>query len=309
MSLYGRLAPRGPNGLGYGSTAEEATEGLDLSGKTYLVTGCNSGLGLETVRVLRLRGAHVVGTARTRDKAEAAGAVHHGLRGPFTAMACELSEPRSVRACIAEIAGRGLRLDGIIANAGIMALPKLEKAFGYELQFFTNHVGHFLLVTGLLEHLSETARVVVVSSEAHRRAPRETIDWDNLRGERGYDPWGAYGRSKMANILFARQLARRFAGTARTANALHPGVIKTNLGRHMGAIANAGWAFLSPLFFKSIPEGAATQCFVATHPSVASVSGQYFSHCQIARPRPDALDDEKAKKLWEISEQIAAEVG
>jgi WW domain-containing oxidoreductase len=306
MSLYSMLAPKGPNGFGYGSTAEDVTSGLDLKGKTVLVTGCNSGLGFETVRVLRLRGAHVIGTARTRAKADEAGASQGGLAGAFTGLACELSDPRSVRACVADLQGRGTTLDAIIANAGIMALPKLEKSNGLELQFFTNHVGHFLLVTGLLDRLTDDARVVMVSSEAHRNAPKEGIQFDNLSGDRGYAPWAAYGQSKLANILFAKKLARRLEGTRKTANALHPGVIKTNLGRNMGSFAEVAFALVSPIALKNIPEGAATQCFVATSPKARGVTGEYFSNCQVIAPRADARDTALADRLWDKTEEIVA---
>ena len=305
MSLYSMLAGKGPNGFGYGSTAEDVTEGLDLTGKTFLVTGCNSGLGLETMRVLTKRGAHVIGTARTAAKASEAGA---SVGGKTTGVACELAEPASVRAAVERVKSLGTKLDAIVCNAGIMALPKRETAHGYELQFFTNHVGHFLLVTGLLDQLADAGRVVVVSSEAHRQAPPETIRFDDLGAEKSYSPWVAYGQSKIANILFAKELARRFEGTKKTANALHPGVIRTNLGRHMGGVASVAFGLVGPLFLKSIPEGAATETFLATHPSVASTSGLYFSDSNPKKPRRDAEDASKAKKLWEVSEEIAAKV-
>lgn len=306
MSLYSMFARKGPNGFGYGSTAEDVTAGLDLQGKTILVTGCNSGLGFETVRVLRKRGAHVIGTARTKAKADEAGASQRSLAGAFTGLACELSDPRSVRAAVADLQTRGTTLDAIIANAGIMALPKLEKSNGHELQFFTNHVGHFLLVTGLVDRLSAHGRVVMVSSEAHRRAPKEGIQLDNLSGDRGYEPWAAYGQSKLANILFAKKLARKLAGTGKTANALHPGVIKTNLGRSMGSMAGIALGLASPIALKSIPEGAATQCFVAVSPKADGVSGEYFSHCQVIEPRADARDEGLADRLWAKTEEIVA---
>jgi NAD(P)-dependent dehydrogenase (short-subunit alcohol dehydrogenase family) len=307
MSLYSALKPLGPNGFGYGSTAEEVTAGLDLSGKTILVTGCNSGLGLETVRVLRMRGAHVIGTARTVAKAEEAGKSTSG--GQFTGLACELSDPSSVRACVAEVKKRGLFLDALLCNAGIMALPKLEKAHGYELQFFTNHIGHFILVTGLLDQLKEDARVVITSSEAHRNAPKGAIQFDNLSGDRDYGAWSAYGQSKIANIFFAKELAKKFAGTKRTANALHPGVIQTNLGRNMlNPVMNALFSMASPLFLKSIPQGAATQCFLAVHPKAKGISGEYFSDSNPKTPRADANDPAIAKRLWEKSEEIVGKL-
>ncbi len=303
MSIYGWFASKGKSGFGYNSTAEEVTEGLSLDGKTMLVTGCNSGLGLETMRVLAMRGARVVGTARTVEKAKEA---CDGVKGNTVPLACELSDPASVRACVAEVKKQNLALDAIICNAGIMALPKLEKAHGYELQFFTNHIGHFILVTGLLEQLTETGRVVMLSSAAHTQAPKGGIQFDNLDGAKGYSAWGNYGQSKIANLLFAKELARKFEGTKKTANAVHPGVIQTNLGRHMNPVARVLFGTFGPLLLKTVPQGAATEVFVATSPKVADVSGEYFADCNVASPRADANDPELAKKLWAKSEELVA---
>ncbi len=305
MSLYQYFTSKGPSGFGYGSTAEEVTQGLSLEGKTYLVTGCNSGLGQEALRVLALRGARVVGTARTVEKAKEA---CDAVKGSTVPLACELSDPKSVRACVEEVKRQGLELDGLICNAGIMALPKLEKAFGYELQFFTNHIGHFILVTGLLEQLTDTGRVVMLSSGAHSMAPKEGIQFDNLSGEKGYSGWRNYGQSKLANLLFAKELARRFAGTNKTANAVHPGVIRTKLGRHMNSVAGFFFGLFGPVWLKDVPQGAATEVFVATHPSVKDTSGKYFADCNVAPSRKDADDPELAKKLWEVSEKIVSEL-
>jgi WW domain-containing oxidoreductase len=303
MSLYGRLAGKGASGFGYGSTATDVTEGLSLAGQSMLVTGCNSGIGQETLRVLALRGARVIGTARTLEKAERACAAAGGQTLP---LACELSDPASVSACVAAVKHAGARLDAVVCNAGIMALPKLQKAHGYELQFFTNHVGHFMLVTGLLPELSELGRVVVVSSSAHRQAPRAGIEFENLDGSKGYSPWSAYGQSKFANLLFAKELARRLAASKQTANAVHPGVIKTNLQRHMSAPLSVLFNTFGPLALKSTAEGAATQVYVATHPTLAGVSGRYFADCNLATPRADADDAALARRLWETTEQIVA---
>lgn len=303
MSLYSLVAPKGPNGFGYGSTAQDVTEGVSLRGKTFVVTGCNSGLGLETMRVLALRGAHVIGTARTEAKATEAG---RSVSGETTGIACELSDPRSVRAAVKTLAERGTRIDGIVANAGIMALSTLETAHGLELQFLTNHVGHFMLITGLLDRLADDARVVVVSSGAHRNAPEGAIAWDNLDGSKSYDPWTFYGQSKIANILFAKELSRRLAGTKKTANALHPGVIKTNLGRHLNPMVRVGLAVGGVLAFKTIPEGAATQCYLAASPGAAGITGEYWSDCNVAKCRADARDADLAKKLWARTEEIVA---
>ncbi len=304
MSLLAALKPKGPSGFGYGTTAEQATAGVDMRGKTVLITGSNSGLGVETARVLALRGAHVIAAARTKDKAKDACA---GM-GETTPLACELSEPASVRACIEEVKTLGRPLDAIVCNAGIMALPRLEQKHGYELQFFTNHIGHFLLVTGLLDKLAEGGRVVLVSSSAHKGAPREGIQFDNLSGDKGYDPWRNYGQSKLANLLFARELSRRLEGSGKTANALHPGVIQTNLGRHMSAPMRIALGVAKPLFLKSIPQGAATQCYLAAHPDVAKTSGEYFADCNIAPSSPQGQNLDQAQKLWEVSEEIIAKL-
>jgi NAD(P)-dependent dehydrogenase (short-subunit alcohol dehydrogenase family) len=304
MSLTQYFKNKGPSGFSYGSTSEQVTGNISLEGKNILVTGCNSGLGAETVRVLAKRGARILGTARTVEKAREA----LGSYGPdHIALECELANPASVNACVEEIKRLGIKLDAIIANAGIMALPKLEKAHGYELQFFTNHIGHFILVTGLLDSLTETGRVVMLSSGAHNMAPKSGIEFDNLRGEKSYSPWNNYGQSKFANILFAKELARRFSGTQKTANAVHPGVIQTNLSRNMNPVLRFIFGLTSPLFLKSVAQGAATQIYVATHPSLANVSGEYFSDNNIAKCRNDANDAELAKKLWEVSEKIVSE--
>lgn len=302
MSIYSFFKGKGPSGFGYGSSAEDVTAGVSLEGKTILVTGCNSGLGLETMRVLALRGAHVIGTARTADKAKQAGA--SVAAGKMTGLACELSDPTSVRACVESVKKSGVRLDALICNAGIMALPKLEKAHGYELQFFTNHIGHFILATGLLDVLTDDGRLVMLSSGAHTMAPKEGIQFDNLSGDRDYKPWTAYGQSKMANLLFAKEVARRFVGTKKTANAVHPGVIRTNLARSMPSFQQMAFGLVGPLVLKSVGQGAATQTYVAVHPATATISGAYFADCNVAKPRADADDPALAKKLWAESERI-----
>jgi NAD(P)-dependent dehydrogenase (short-subunit alcohol dehydrogenase family) len=301
MSLVSLLKRPGPSGFGYGSTAEQVTEGLDLTGKTYLVTGCATGLGRETVRVLRMRGAQVLGTGRTEARA-------NETCGPLgaTPLACDLSEPPSVLGCVKEVERLGATLDAIICNAGIMCPPALVLQHGIESQFFTNHVGHFLLVTRLLSSLKPEGRVVVVSSNAHRRAPAVGIDFENLSGARGYDPWQAYGMSKLANLLFARRLAAQLAGGRQTVNALHPGVIATDLARSMSAGVRAGLAVGSLLAFKSVAEGAATQVYLAVHPAVARTSGKYFSDCNEKESTPQGRDMGQAERLWGVTEKILA---
>ena len=305
MSLIAHLKGTGPSGFGFASTADDVTAGLNLREHTFIVTGCNSGIGKETVRSLGKRGARVIAAARTEEKARAACAE---LQGELMPAACDLAAPASIRAFVETVKKWGVRPHAIICNAGIMALPKLEQAFGYELQFFTNHIGHFMLVTGLLDDLAETGRVVMVSSDAHRRAPKGGIEFDNLSGSRGYSPWAAYGQSKLANLLFAKELARKLAGTSKTSNAIHPGVIRTNLGRTMPQIAQAALKIAEPIFLKTPAQGAATQCYVATNDKVAGVSGEYFADCNIAEPTAAARDSVLAARLWETSERIVAEL-
>ena len=306
MPLYSLFKPKGPTGFGYGSSAEDVTAGLDLAGRTVLVTGCNSGLGLEAMRVLTKRGAHVIGTARTEAKAKEAAAT---VAGKVTGLECELANPASVRGCVETVKKLGTPIDALIANAGIMALPTLNQAHGYELQFFTNHIGHFILVTGLLDSLAEDGRVVMLSSAAHQMAPKGAIDFDNLSGEKNYKGWIAYGQSKIANLLFAKELARRFAGTKKTANAVHPGVIGTNLGRHLGipaVIGTIGYGIANALVLKTVGQGAATECYVGVNPAASTITGQYWADNNIAKPRADAEDPAIAAKLWDVSEKIVA---
>jgi NAD(P)-dependent dehydrogenase (short-subunit alcohol dehydrogenase family) len=305
MSLYALLKPRGPSGFGYGTTAAEVAAGLSLEGRTVLVTGCSSGLGLETVRVLAARGARVLGAARTEDRArQALAAAGAGAAG--VPLACELDDPASVRACAAAVRRGGTPLDAVVCNAGVMALPRLELVHGVERQLFTNHVGHFLLVTGLLDALAADGRVVVVSSAAHRMAPPEGVRLDDLAAARGYSPWGHYGQSKLANLLFAKELARRLAGTRRTANAVHPGVIATNLTRHLPLPARLLWALAGPLALKTAAQGAATQVYAAAHPAMAGTTGAYLADCNLAPCRRDADDPAAGRALWEATERLVA---
>lgn len=309
MDLMAAIKGRGASGFGYRSTAREVLQGVDLRGKTFLLTGCNSGLGRETLRELTRAGARLIATARTEEKARSAlqevaapGAIARSLP-----LACELADPDSVQACVRSVQADGAALDGIICNAGIMALPDLNQAHGYELQFFTNHIGHFILVTGLLDQLADQARVVMLSSAAHLHPPRAGIDFGNLSGERGYFGWLAYGQSKLANLLFAKELARRLQGTGKTANAVHPGVIRTNLARHAHPVVQASMKLGDP-FLKTPQQGAATQCYVAAHPSAGTASGEYFADCNLAKPSRKARDAGLAAQLWTESEAIVRKV-
>lgn len=293
--------------FGSKSTAEEVTEGLDLSGKTAVITGINSGIGFETMRVLHMRGAHIIGAARTLDKAK-------DVCGQFgertTPVACELSDLDSVVNCSEAVRLLGRPVDILICNAGVMGLPKLEQQMGVELQFFTNHIGHFVLVNRLLNSVDAagSGRIVILSSTAHKGAPRSGIEFDNLSGERHYRPMKAYSQSKLANLLFAKELARRTAERSFTVNAVHPGVIPTNIGRTLNPFLRAafGSAIVRP-FTKNIEQGAATTCYVATNPALNGVSGHYFADCNQAFVSASGRNAKLANRLWDVSLEIAGE--
>ncbi|MCB9675202.1 MAG: SDR family NAD(P)-dependent oxidoreductase [Alphaproteobacteria bacterium] len=304
MSIYGWFQGPGPSGFGYNSTADEVVDGLDLAGRTYLLTGCNSGLGEDALRVLLGRGARVIATARTEEKAAAAIA---GLGGDGVPLACELSEPDSVRAAVKQVIDLGHPLAGIIANAGIMALPQRTVKHGHELQFLTNHIGHYLLVTGLLEQLDADGRVVMLSSTAHMQAPPEGIRFDDVSFEKGYSPWASYGQSKLANLLFAKHLATRLPQPTQTANSVHPGVIMTNLARHWPRFVSVlGKSLGTAIALKTVPQGSATEVYVATHPDAAKHNGEYWADCNVATPSKPGRDAALAARLWEETEKWVA---
>ncbi|MGI9424440.1 MAG: SDR family NAD(P)-dependent oxidoreductase, partial [Hyphomicrobiaceae bacterium] len=189
------------------STAEQVTSGIDLAGRNILVTGCNCGLGLETMRVLALRGAHVFGTARSYEQAEQACS---SVQGQATPLVIELTQFDTIMSAVEQFKTYGIPLHGLILNAGVMQLQKLELVYALEKQFVVNHLGHFLLARELLPALAQAdaVRVITLSSRAYTWAPAAGIDFDNLDGSRSYDPRSAYGQSKLANALFARELAR-----------------------------------------------------------------------------------------------------
>lgn len=288
------------------ATAELVTEGLDLKGKVALVTGCNSGLGYETMRVLAMRGVHVLGTARTMEKAEKACKEVGGKCTPFV---CELSDFASVAACADAVNELGKPIDMLILNAGIMELPELEQVYGMEKQFVVNHLGHFVLANRLIDTVKQAkqGRVVVLSSGRYVSAPPEGIQFDNLSGEKGYEPLMGYGQSKLANALFSQELSRRLAdsGSNATSNAVLPGVIMTNLGRHMPFWKQTLARLIGWTFMRSVEAGAATTCYVATNPNLATVSGHMFIDCNTFEPEgPHMYDRELATKLWKVSEEL-----
>jgi WW domain-containing oxidoreductase len=289
--------------FGRKSTAQEVTDGIDLSGKTAVITGVNSGLGQESMRVLTERGAHVIGLARTQEKADAACA---DVPGSAQGLPCELSDLASVKACAEKIKSLGMPIDILMTNAGIMAPKELGHAHDVELQFATNHLGHFVLVHHLLDQVcaAEAGRIVILSSAAHTMTVSTGIDFDNLDGAQGYSPWRFYGQSKLANLLHARELSKRLESNGVTVNALHPGVIKTNLGRDAGGFLTIVAGVLALPFMKNVGQGAATQCYLAAHPDVAGVTGKYFADCKEARTSSWGRDDNLASQLWETTEQL-----
>ncbi len=290
---------------GFTTTADEVVAGLDLSGKTVLITGCNSGLGHESMRVMAARGAHVIGTGRTLAKAQDACA---GVEGKTTPLVCELTDFDSIVECSKQVQALKVSIDVLMCNAGIMALRTLEQVNGIEKQFAVNHLGHYLLTRRLLPQVeaASAGRIVILSSLAYRNAPQEGIQFGNLSGENDYNPFRNYGQSKLANALFSRELARRYADTSVTSNSVHPGMVATNLGRYITGKPRDPDAPLRK-GFKTVDQGAATQVYVAADPRLARVSGYYFEDCNPVEPDgPHMHDDALALKLWDVSEEMTA---
>ena len=283
------------------STAEEVTEGLDLTGTTALVTGCNSGLGYETLRVLALRGAHVIGTARTMEKAQTA---CDSVDGNTTPVVLELSDHPSILDCAATVQALGTGLDILVCNAGIMAPSELELVGELEKSFAINYLGHFLLVNQLLPMLLESpsGRIVHTSSAAAYSAATEGIDFNNLRGEKPYQSMYTYGVSKLAVALFSLELARRLEGTNITSNTLHPGFVSTNIMRSWSPLLRKS----ANLFARTPAEGAATQVYVATNPGLAGVNGAYFEDCNpvTLSGKHHMFDETMARRLWLEGEKM-----
>jgi len=300
--------PVGP--FGKDSTAEEVTRDMDLSGQVMLVTGCNSGIGYETLRVLALRGAHVIGTGRTLEKARKA---CESVAGDTTPMALELSDFQSVVDCAGRVKQMGLSLDALILNAGMNSVGgDLTLVNGIEQMFVVNFLGHFILANHLAPMMvaAGKGRIVHVGSQSgYLRAPPEGIDFDNLRGEGEYDAILAYGRSKLANQLFSLELAKRLAGTTVTSNALHPGLVNTNLVRNVPEIVRRGIKLLGTVIAKTPEQGAATQVYVATNERVEGVSGAFYVDCNPARISGEhhMYDAPMSRTLWATAEEMTAD--
>ncbi|KAB2596701.1 short-chain dehydrogenase TIC 32 [Pyrus ussuriensis x Pyrus communis] len=302
---------KGPSGFSSSSTAEEVTQGIDATGLTAIVTGASSGIGTETARVLALRGAHVVMAVRNvaagKDVREAI--VKQFPTAKVDTMEMDLTSLSSVRKFASDFNSSGLPLNILINNAGVMATPFLLSKDKIELQFATNHAGHFLLTNLLLDTMKKTARksskqgrIVNVSSEAHRFPYPEGIRFDKINDQAGYRSYLAYGQSKLANILHANELARRLKeeGADITANSLHPGVIATNLFRYNSAI-NGLVNVLGRALLKNVQQGAATTCYLALHPQVKGVTGKYFADSNLSKTTPQGQDVEMGKKLWDFT--------
>lgn len=305
------FSKKGGSGFNWYSTAEQVTEGLDGSGLTAIVTGASSGIGVETARALALRGVHVVMAVRNVSAGKSVKEdITKGIpNAKVDVMELDLTSMASVRKFASEFNSMNIPLNILINNAGVMATPFLLSKDGIELQFATNHVGHFLLTQLLLENMKDTCRksgiegrIVNVSSEGHRFAYSEGVRIDKINDESQYNSIRAYGQSKLANILHANELSRQFKeeGVEITANSLHPGSIITNLLRYH-SIIDVLSRTLGRLVLKNAQQGAATTCYVALHPQVKGVTGKYFSDSNLYEPSAKAKDADLAKKLWDFS--------
>jgi len=284
---------------------------MRLKGKTAIVTGATSGLGTETVRVLAMAGADVVLAVRNTAAGERVAAqLRQGLgpeAGTLTVLHLDLSDLSTVLPFADAFRERFRHLHLLINNAGIMAVPKAATAQGFESQVGTNHLGHFALAGVLLPLLKSSApsRLVALSSAAHTAGNPARLK-ANLAGQDfAYSPWGVYGDSKLANILFVKALAKRLPEGVE-AFAVHPGVILTNLSQGMGFLGVVFRAFgltLGRFFMKSVPQGAATTVYAATAPELNGQSGAYLSDCALARPIPAAEDPDLAEAVWMESER------
>ncbi len=316
--------------FGFSSTTDEVLEGHDLSGKTVLVTGGYSGLGFETSRAMAAKGAHVILSGRDAGKlAQAASDLAEQAGASFDTLECDLASLDSVRAAGKEANERFDKLDLLINNAGVMACPKGETADGFERQFGTNHLGHFLLSNLLVPLLEKgvDARIVALSSRAHFQSPVH-LDDPNYEN-REYEKWESYGQSKTANALFALEADKRLKTHGIRAFSVHPGGIMTNLGRHLSeedvtalrarlakAAEAAGNEGGNSATFKTVEQGAATTCWVATSQDVLEHGGAYCEDCHVSPVddespvegvRSYAADPAAAARLWEMSEEAVSE--
>lgn len=306
--------------FGWASTTDEVLEGKDLSGRTVFVTGANSGLGQETARALASRGAHVVMAGRDQSKLDESVAAIHAdhPRAQLDTITVDLTSLENIRAATSRARQRFQKIDILINNAGVMATPFLHTADGFEMQFGTNHLGHFALTAELMPLIERghLKRIVNLSSRGHFMGPVHFED-PNYQ-HRPYDPWTSYGQSKTANVLFTVGLEQHFAVLGIHAYAVHPGGIETNLGRHMSPEMRDGLmqrvtAADSNFRWKTIPQGAATSCWAATAEALEGRGGVYCEDCRVAEVddesqvsgvRSYALNPSYAERLWALSEQL-----
>jgi len=275
-----------------------------MRGKTCMITGASSGIGRATALELAGMGATLVLLCRDRQRGEATMAEIGAQTGnrELTLLLADLGVQQEIRRVAAEFLATDRPLHVLVNNAGVVNLQRTLTADGLETTFAVNHLGYFLLTNLLLERLrrSAPARIVNVASDAHKFG---ALDFDDLGNERRYRSMRVYGQSKLANILFTAELARRCAGSGVTVNSLHPGTVATGLGKNNGAWARALIALLRP-FFRTPSNGAATSVYLASSPDVEGVSGKYFANCREKRPSRAAQDADAARRLWEVSARM-----
>ncbi|XP_020293249.1 retinol dehydrogenase 13-like [Pseudomyrmex gracilis] len=280
----------------------------DLTGKTVIVTGANTGIGKETALVLASRGAKVILACRDSKKCEETRRnIVLGTRNKYVyCRKCDLASQESIRGFVERFKKEHDKLDILINNAGVMRCPKSYTKDGIEMHLGVNHMGHFLLTNLLLDILKDSApaRIVNLSSTAHRRGK---INTEDLNLNKDYDPGSAYAQSKLANILFTRELANRLRGTGVTVNAVHPGIVDTEITRHMW-VFNNGFIriLLTPFiwpFIRAPAQGAQTVLYAALDPNLTDVTGCYFDNCEAKEVSDEAKNDNLAKWLWKVSEK------
>ncbi|XP_026658125.1 short-chain dehydrogenase TIC 32, chloroplastic-like isoform X2 [Phoenix dactylifera] len=290
------------SGFGSSSTAEEVTEGIDASHLTAIVTGATNGIGKETARVLALRGAKVIILSRTMESGMKVkeSLLEQNPDANLHVMEMDLSSLSSVDSFARSFDASNKHLNILINNAGIMACPFQLSRDGIELQFAANHLA-------TAQETGIQGRIVNVSSIAHKGGDESWLDLDKLNDKSRYKAFGAYCNSKLANILHANELSRRFQeeGSNVMVNSLHPGAIYTNLPRHLNfKVALTLISILAKPFLKTIPQGAATTCYLGLHPSAANITGKYFADCNVAEPSEKAKDGALGKRLWEFSQEL-----
>ncbi|MEP7200110.1 MAG: SDR family oxidoreductase [Chloroflexota bacterium] len=275
-----------------------------MSGKVCLVTGATAGIGQVTARVLAQQGATVIVVGRNREKSERTVAqIAQQTGNPHVEyLLADLSSLNAVRKLAAEFKRRQQQLHALVNNAGAIFLSRHVSADGLEMTFALNHLSYFLLTALLLDTLkaSAPARIVNVSSRVHRTAH---LNFDDLQNQHGYSGQNVYAQSKLANILFTYELARRLDGTGITANALHPGVVATDFAKNNGVLGRIIRLALNP-FSISVEEGAQTNVYLASAPEVEGVTGKYFVDCKAVPSSPASYDVDAARQLWQVSEQL-----